>query len=391
MAPWFVSRLVPMVFLAGSLCAQVAEGVAVSGVVVDQRGRAVEGAKLGTAWSFDWGATSTFGQQRVWAADKTRAEAGWQFLETGRGGRFSARLLPDLRSKRLQLVVFSSDYRSAGVFLWQPGDELVGLRLQLRPVARFRAVLTCDELGARQVSATGALRSYDGRELGRFQADDGVVDLRLPPGHFCLHLHGHGKQLVASRAFPFAVAAGEDARARDIDLPPNWIAKHRGRSVPMWRATAARGVEVEETTFASYAGKWLLVCMWNCESVEPGEDIPQLMRFDRAWRRANPDREPPYGILLLHSGGARTLAELDEQIAHLQLRENYWGGERLPFPVLLDPEEKTREVWQTRWRRQTLLFDPRGRLWGATLAAQDLELAVEGKLAPAVAARPKKK
>ena len=95
--------------------------------------------------------------------------------------------------------------------------------------------------------------------------------------------------------------------------------------------------------------------------------------------------------MLLHSGGARSLSELDEQVAHLQLRENFWGGEPLPFPVLLDPDERTREVWPSRWRRQTLLFDPRGRLWGETTAAGDLERAAAGELEPAVPARPKKK
>ena len=131
--------------------------------------------------------------------------------------------------------------------------------------------------------------------------------------------------------------------------------------------------------------------MWNCESVEPGRDIPMLMRFDQQWRRAHPDEEAPYAILLLHMGGAKTLEEFDEQVAHLQLRENHWGGQALPFPVLLDPGERTLEVWKSRWRRTTLLFDPRGRLWGETDGATDLEQAVAGKLKPAVAARPKKK
>ena len=390
MALRLVSQLVTVTLLASSLGAQGGDPVAISGVVVDQRGRAVEGAKLGTSWSFEWRSTSTFGRQRVWAADKPQAAAGWQFLEAQPGGRFAAQLLPDRRTKQLQLVVFSPDYRLGGVFLWRPGESTDGLRLALQPVARFRATLTCDDLGLRGVAANGALCAFDGSELGCFRPQAGVVDLRLPPGHYSLHLRGGGDHLVASRRFPFAVSSGEDARARDIDIPANWVAKHRGRSVPRWRATAARGVDLDRADFAAFAGKWLLVCMWNCESVEPGEDIPRLIRFDRAWRRAHPGQDPPYRILLLHSGGASTFAQLDEQIERLQLRASYWGGQALPFPILLDPDEKTRQVWQTRWRRQTLLFDPRGRLWGATLAAADLKLAVEGKLPPAVAARQKK-
>ena len=85
------------------------------------------------------------------------------------------------------------------------------------------------------------------------------------------------------------------------------------------------------------------------------------------------------------------LTELDEQVAHLQLRENHWGGQPLPFPVLLDPDEQTREVWKTRWRRAALLFDPRGRLWGETDGDEHLQLAAAGKLKPAPAARSKKR
>jgi hypothetical protein len=384
------TSLLPLL-VAVAAAAQQRGAVRVAGVVVDARGRAVEGARLGTEWWFDWEATCPSGKQQVWPSGKSRSEAGWRCVETGRDGRFDAKVLLGRRSQQVQLVVYSADYRLGGTFVGSAGEDLDDLRLVLEPVARFRATLTCDRLGKHGVAATAFLRSFDGRTLGRVHADKGKVDLRLPPGHFSLYLYGTGKQDVDSRLFPFAVAPGEDARARDIDIRPNWIAEHRGRAIPLWRAAEARGLDLERTDFGAFAGKWLLVCMWNCESVEPGEDLPQLIRFDRAWRRANPDGEPPYQILLLHSGGARSLSELDEQVAHLQLRENFWGGEPLPFPVLLDPDERTREVWPSRWRRQTLLFDPRGRLWGETTAAGDLERAAAGELEPAVPARPKKK
>ncbi len=374
---------------------QQGEDVPLAGVVVDPRGRAIAGAKLGTSWWFDWQRAWACGSQQVWPAessrDKNRGEGGWNFVVTGADGRFDARLLPERRSKKLQLVVFSADLELGGVFVWEPGEELGGLRLVLQPVSRFRATLSCDALGRSAVAATGYLRAYDGRRLGRFKADRGVVDLRLPAGHYGLYVYGADKQDVEPRLFPFAVSSGEDARARDIDLEPNWIARNRGRAIPLWRATAARGLPLAGTDYASFAGKWLLVHMWNCESVEPGRDIPELMRFDQAWRREHPEQDPPYRIVLLHSGGAKTFEELDEQIAHLQLRENHWGGQPLPFPVLLDPAEQTGEVWRTRWRRATLLFDPRGRLWGDTDCHGDLARAVAGELAPAVPARPKKK
>lgn len=376
---------------AAPLAAQQKDrSVAIAGVVVDTRGRAIEGARLGTGWWFDHRRMSAYGSQDIWPADSTRDANGWKFVQTSVDGSFDARILPERRKQQVQLIAFTEDYRLGGVFAWDPSEDLSKLQLVLEPVARFRATLTCDALGKERVPATAYLRSFDGRRIGRFKADEGVVDLRLPPGHYQLYVYGANKQEVEGRTFPFAVSAGEDARARDIDLKPNWIASHRGRAVPLWNATEARGLDLQQADFASFAGKWLLVQMWNCESVEPGRDIPMLMRFDQDWRRKHPGEEPPYAILLLHMGGAKTLEELDEQIAHLQLRENHWGGQPLPFPILLDPGEKTREVWKTRWRRTTLLFDPRGKLWGETDGDDDLKLAAEGKLEPAVPARPKK-
>lgn len=365
--------------------------VPIAGVVVDTRGRAVEGARLGTGWWFDRAGLGPYGSQDVWPASSTRAENGWRFVATGADGRFAARLRPAKRAAMLQLVVFSDDDRLGGAFAWEPGADLSNVRLVLEPVARLRATLTCDALGRQEVAATAYLRSYDGRRLGRFKADAGKLDLCLPAGHYSLHLFGAEGQDVEVRDFPFAVSAGEDARAGDIDLRPNWVAAHRGRRIPGWRAVASRGLPPGAAGFAAFEGRWLLVQMWNCESVEPERDIPALIRFDRRWREGHRGEAPPYAILLLHSGGAKTLAELDEQVAHLQLRENHWGGEPLPFPVLLDPGEETRAVWRTRWRRSTLLFDPTGRLWGETDGATDLEQAAAGKLKPAVAARPKKR
>ena len=380
-----------LVACATGLRAQEVDGVEVSGVVVDTRGRAIRRARIGTGWWFDHARVAPGVSQDVWPVGTTRGAHRAKFVETDAAGRFRALVRPERRRKQVQLIVFTEDQRLGGAFFWEPSADLSALRLVLEPVARFRATLTCDALGKRPVAATAYLRSFDGRRLGRFKAETGLVDLRLPAGHYQLYVYGADSQEVQPRTFPFAVSAGEDARARDIDLQPNWIALHRGRGVPCWRATAARGLDLQRTDFASFAGKWLLVQMWNCESVEPERDLPMLMRFDQEWRRAHPGEDPPYAILLLHMGGAKTLEELDEQVAHLQLRENHWGGQALPFPILLDPDEQTCEVWRTRWRRTALLFGPRGRLWGETDGARDLERAVEGELEPAVAARPKKK
>ena len=133
------------------------------------------------------------------------------------------------------------------------GEDLGDVRLVLQPVARFRATLTCDQLGRRGVPATAFLRSFDGRTLGRARAEKGVVDVRLPPGHYSLYVYGSGKQEIDARLFPFAVSSGEDARARpspgfvaaeslaaeaDVDVDPG---REGGRERRQGRADAYGG------------------------------------------------------------------------------------------------------------------------------------------------------
>lgn len=384
------THLMPLLLAAisstGHLSADAPQGaknapIPIQGVVVDSKGEPVDGARLGTGWWFDADRLSAYGGQRMWPAESSLEQNGWSFVEADSHGVFDACIQP--RRGKTQVIAFSPDSELAGAFVWDQKEDVSKLRLVLEPTAHLQATITCNELGLREIPATAYLRSFDGRRIGRFHADKGKVDVILPAGHYQLYLYGAGGQDIGSRKFNFAVAAGEQATARDIDIPANEIARMRGRRMPAIQADAARGVELTNATFENFRGKWLLVHIWKLENTAPRRSFPRVIKFDQDWRTQHPNQEPPYQILLLHRGGPKTFAEYDAKVAKLGHRETHWSGKPLPFPILLDPDERTAKSWKTRWSEQALLFDPDGKLWGDTDLDSELAKIAAGTLKPA--------
>jgi len=359
---------------------EAAEGLAIQGVVVDSQGKPVSDAQLGTGWWFDYDGLRACGGQYVWPALATRKANDWSFVPTELDGSFDARVLP--RHGKVQLTIFSRDREQSGTFVWDEKEDLSDLKLRLEPVARLRATTICTDLGKREVPVLCYLRSVDGRRLGRFKAARGIIDLRLPAGHYTLHLYGG--QEIGSRNFSFMVTAGEDAKAGDIDIPANHLLLQRGRKMPPWHVSEARGIKLAEATMAHFRGKWLLVAVWQYNGNRPSRLFPLLLNFDRKWRDKHPNEEPPYAIVLLHTGAAKSLGDLDAKIEEAGLRKKHWGGRALPFPILIDPDRKTAKSWKLRWNCQTMLFDPEGRLWGETVRALELNQIVAGTMKPAL-------
>jgi hypothetical protein len=82
-----------------------------------------------------------------------------------------------------------------------------------------------------------------------------------------------------------------------------------------------------------------------------------------------------FEILAFHDGTVKDFADLDKKME--RPRERYWGGQDLPFPILLDATGQTIKDWGVHSFPTTLLIDPEGKLVGQ---AQEKEL--EEKLPP---------
>jgi hypothetical protein len=67
-------------------------------------------------------------------------------------------------------------------------------------------------------------------------------------------------------------------------------------------------------------------------------------------------------ILAFHDQSAKDLAELDKHLP--KLRQQFWRGRDLPFPILLDGTGKTIKDYGISGFPTTLLIDPEGKLIG---------------------------
>ncbi len=86
--------------------------------------------------------------------------------------------------------------------------------------------------------------------------------------------------------------------------------------------------------------------------------MPALIEFYNAHKS---DR---FEILAFHDDSVKTLAELDDKLAEKKIPEKRWGGQPLPFPILLDATGKTLKQYGVHAFPTTIVVDPDGNLVG---------------------------
>ncbi len=92
------------------------------------------------------------------------------------------------------------------------------------------------------------------------------------------------------------------------------------------------------------------------------------------------DHRGQFEVLAVHDNSVKTFAELNKKLP--PLKEGYWQGQDLPFPVLLDATGATEKLFGVSAHPTSLLIDPDGKLVGE-VQAKDLE----AKLPPVSAAK----
>lgn len=76
-------------------------------------------------------------------------------------------------------------------------------------------------------------------------------------------------------------------------------------------------------------------------------------------------------IISVHDKSAKSIAEVEEKIK--PLRDRFWDGKDIPFPILLDAENKTFQAYGARGWPTTLLLDPEGKMVGRYFSMRELE------------------
>jgi hypothetical protein len=72
------------------------------------------------------------------------------------------------------------------------------------------------------------------------------------------------------------------------------------------------------------------------------------------------DKRDRFEILAFHDPAAKSLADLDTRLP--DIRERFWKGRNLPFPILLDATGQTVKQWGIRAFPTAILIDPEGNV-----------------------------
>lgn len=227
----------------GACCAAaLAAPQPVSGRVLDQRGRPVEGVRLSHYWSFTDGVGSP---GSAITADAT--------------GAFKAEV--EFYGRPQALVAYSSDGSLAGMTIVKP-DASTDLLITLEPSVSVTGTVTCSELDG----DAGWVNSYWMPEQNvrpiMATAKDGRISLQLPR-HESWNYWFYGSDVKSVSKDVKIPAHAPAFDLGEIDFKATFIALNVGRKVEDWTVTDARGVSIDAAQVADFKNKWLLVEFWG--------------------------------------------------------------------------------------------------------------------------------
>jgi thiol-disulfide isomerase/thioredoxin len=325
--------------------------VKVTGRVVDRDGKPVAGAMVA----------------RVWRASLGHKQEGFASAIAGDDGRFTLKI--DFRGRDVALTAMNSSRTIGGTTVVMATDARREVEIRLVPLTRVHGKFESKDLGR----AIGWTNVYINLLPGKIRvlqnpSKEAEFSLLLPPGEYDLNAYGTD---VADIHKPLSLSANGPA---DIDLgmlnlPATFLARHKGKELPAWTITDARGVS-KNVTLADYRGKWVLVDFWGhwC-----GPCVRQLGELIDLYEDHAGERDK-FEILAFHDGTVKDFSEMDAKTEHT--KKTLWHGRDLPFPVLLDAQKgrhgATTEAFEIQAFPTTILIDPQGKLVGQ-IAPQILE------------------
>ena len=74
------------------------------------------------------------------------------------------------------------------------------------------------------------------------------------------------------------------------------------------------------------------------------------------------DHRDEFEIIAIHDSTVDSFAEMDSKLG--EIREEFWKGESLPFPILLDDDGKTEKIFGVSSHPTQILIDPDGNVVG---------------------------
>ena len=363
----------------------------IAGRVVDSEGRPVSGVSIANRWGRQSIKTEPDGS----LVDDPEASFGpWGPTTSDEQGRFD--LPVEFRGQPLAVVAMDVDRHLGGIAVVapEPGPEPVELRLG--PTVQLRGKVACDDLGetpawsnlilsidrsdwetmSGRPRADGAIRStWRDPQIVEFDTHDGTFAFEVPAGTYQLLTYASPSSDYESVKRRLTLdPASPEVDLGTIDLPATPLAMTYGHEPPPWEIAEARGL-AEDVTLEDFRGKWVLLDFWGY-SCGPClyESFPKLIAF---WEEHAEHRDQ-FQIIAVHDSSAETLDEVDQRTA--EARNSVWGGEPLPFPILLDRDYATFEAFGISAMPTAVLIDPEGKI--APSIGHDVDEILGSKLPP---------
>jgi hypothetical protein len=219
-------------------------GTRIAGRVVDAEGRAVAGAQVANFWTFD----------------QSPSGSPFRGLDCDQDGRFDGPI--DAQEQGFWLAAFSGDRMLAGLVEISKDGPTTDLLIRVKRSIRVHGRIASKDLG-RAVPWTNTYWNLEPGDIRIAQCSSRKADfdVLLPASSYGWNAYG---QDVEGRTGEITLSSdAPDLDLGEIDLHATFLAQHKGKELPPWKVTAARGVALEKSAIADFRGRWLLVEFWG--------------------------------------------------------------------------------------------------------------------------------
>ena len=361
----------------------------INGEAVDENGALVEDFEAAALWSSNgvyWneaGIIPPDDVENVWKREGVLAARPANLATEISKGTFSLAIRD---RPRAPVFVVNKDHTRGGIALVERSAADRPLRIELTPLVRVTVEIYCPEAGRTPDWSLAQVYVVGGDNIpltqcGTFQ---GKVSFLLPAGEYEIDAYsespGARRRLLKKPPSDIAMDAKYargihvtiphrvsncDLGVIDLVLPSDKhgnavdITEFYGKKPPNLEITDARGVP-KDVKLEDFHGKWVLLEFWAlwCSPCV-AKSLPELREFYDQ-HAADHDRFEILAICDTEHEGVRTIEAFDALSSTIV--KEVWGGNQLPFPVLLDGEGRTSGAYGILGRPTLFLIDPEGNL-----------------------------